>query len=438
MQTEFKVNWFRLLIHSSPCAHWRVTGGRRTAWLAVAIYLVSLTVVTLSVEYGRRFIPNFLSPVGSEHNGILSRTTVWDGEWYRRIATEGYSYHQSTYSSVAFFPAYPVLAMGAMWLLGASPEAALLAVSHTFLLGSLIGLAIYLRVRVEGPQLTRVILFTLLSLAFFPTTFYFRMAYTESMLLFLMILAMYGMRRGWSGIVIALIIGLATATRPVGIALLAPFTLHLWQTSVLALDGAHGDTTRRRIRRFVLSAMSLLPVACWGLLAFIFFQIWAFGEPLAFAKAQVAWGMREMPQSPVAKGLDLITLRPVFALYTPTSPCYWAKTSPGDDLLVNLAFANPIFFFGTAALVVIGAWKRWLDSPEWMLSASLLLIPYVMQARMCMASHARFASVVFPAYMVLGRLLARLPVAIAVYLLCCSALLMGAYTAFFTSWYPLY
>ena len=45
-----------------------------------------------------------------------------------------------------------------------------------------------------------------------------------------------------------------------------------------------------------------------------------------------------------------------------------------------------------------------------MLNFFLLAIPYVTRAyEMCMASHARFAAVVFPAYIVLGRLLGAAP-----------------------------
>jgi hypothetical protein len=91
---------------------------------------------------------------------------------------------------------------------------------------------------------------------------------------------------------------------------------------------------------------------------------------------------------------------------------------------------NPIYFVGTAALIGIGAWKRWLTSYEIMVSATLLAIPYLTKAyENAMASQSRFAAVVFPAYIVIGELLVRLPREIALSLLCLSAFLMGIYSA---------
>jgi hypothetical protein len=52
-----------------------------------------------------------------------------------------------------------------------------------------------------------------------------------------------------------------------------------------------------------------------------------------------------------------------------------------------------------------------------------------------MASQDRYASVVFPAYIVMGHLPAHLPKLVSGYLLFCSGLLMGAYAALFSLWY---
>ena len=53
------------------------------------------------------------------------------------------------------------------------------------------------------------------------------MAYTEALFLFLTILCLYGMERRWPLVVIALLIGLTTAARLVGVALIPPFILHV-------------------------------------------------------------------------------------------------------------------------------------------------------------------------------------------------------------------
>jgi hypothetical protein len=67
------------------------------------------------------------------------------------------------------------------------------------------------------------------------------------------------------------------------------------------------------------------------------------------------------------------------------------------------------------------------------------LIPYVLQAdRACMAAEARYASSVFPAYLVVGQILTRLPGPLASALLALSAVTLAVYSAMFVSWYWFY
>ncbi len=76
--------------------------------------------------------------------------------------------------------------------------------------------------------------------------------------------------------------------------------------------------------------------------------------------------------------------------------------------------------------------KKWLTGPEIVLSFFLLAIPYVTRAyEMCMASHARFAAVVFPAYIVLGRLLGAAPAWM-------TWVVIGAFSIMLMTWTALY
>ena len=68
------------------------------------------------------------------------------------------------------------------------------------------------------PFSTRFVLYTVLALALFPTSFFMRMVYTESLFLFLVLLTFVAMQRNWPLAVIAVIAGTATATRSVGVA----------------------------------------------------------------------------------------------------------------------------------------------------------------------------------------------------------------------------
>jgi hypothetical protein len=71
----------------------------------------------------------------------------WDGEWYLRIAQSGYDYDPSQPSSVAFFPAYPLLARGVSRVLGVDPVVSLLVVSHASLIAAFALTVAYVRLR---------------------------------------------------------------------------------------------------------------------------------------------------------------------------------------------------------------------------------------------------------------------------------------------------
>lgn len=390
----------------------------------LTFYYFTTLMVIAAVVFAVDFVPLHRTHPGSNTRVDLpSAFAAWDGEWYVRITSAGYSYDPERMSSVAFFPLYPWLAGAIVHSTGMRPEWALLLVSHTALLAAFAFLAVYVqqRFQTEGPDLSA---WTLLAFGLFPTTFYFRMTYTESLFMLLAVLTLYGMERRWPLGWIALLVGLATATRTVGGALLPVVALHVWRTS---------DTVRGAVGRCLV----WLPLCCWGLAGYVLFQAITFGEPLAFLQTQVHWNERDLQLTERIVGL--LTLEPIRAVYDPNSPCYWARVPPQGNVLFNLKAANPLYFLGTVALIVLGVRKRWLNANEVLLAAGLLGIAYCLQAsRSCMSSQARYASVVFPVYIVLGQLLHRAPPPLAAALLAISAILLAIYSAMFVSWYWYY
>jgi hypothetical protein len=356
------------------------------------------------------------APVKRER--MLSAFANHDGIWYKRIVTKGYAYDPEKMSPVAFFPLYPLLAASLMRVADLSPEAALLVVSHICLAAAFVLAALYIRPRLVGSP-PGVADYVLLSMGLMPATLFFRMTYTESLFILLSVLALFAMDRRWPLLGIALVIGLATATRPVGVGLLAPFVLYCWR---------HCSTGRE----FLLKTAFLLPIACWGIAAYALYQGICFGEPLAFANTQSHWGRSPAPL--FERLFSLLTYEPIWQVYDRTSPFYWAS----DERFPFFSWAavNPLYFVLTAILVLIGAYQRWLSSYEIILAAALLLIPYFTRAHeMFMSSQARFAAVVFPVYLVLGHLLARLPRSVAVAMLSIAAFYLGAFSALFANGY---
>jgi len=416
--------------------------------LGFTFYYMTGLIVVVAVVFALDFVSLCRAHSGSQTRvDLVSSFAAWDGEWYVRIASAGYSYDAERMSSVAFFPLYPWLAGAIVHTTGMRPEWALLLVSHGALIAVFALSAAYVgrRFPAADPDLA---LWTLLALGLFPTTFYFRMAYTESGFLLVTLLALYGMERGWRPLSIALVIGLATAARTVGVALVPVFALYLWQRMAGEVVSTENGTTKsgtgtdrpdRSQSHFswLWQCAVWLPVCCWGLLGYMAFQWIAFGEPLAFVKTQVHWNERSLGFADQMIGA--FTLEPIRAVYDPSSACYWGRVPPQDNLLFNLKAANPVYFLAAVALVGAGAWKRWLNGRELLLSAGLLLIPYCLAAsRAGMSSHARYAAVVFPMYLVLGHLLHRTPPPLAAALLAISGLFLAIYSAMFVSWYWYY
>jgi hypothetical protein len=183
-----------------------------------------------------------------------------------------------------------------------------------------------------------------------------------------------------------------------------------------------------------LSFVLALLVSMSGLLVFMAYQQFAFGDALAFAKIQEHWQLQSVPAW--RKLVALVTLEPLWAVYTGGPLRSWEVA--GIDPLLNLQLANPFYVFVAAVSVAWGSWKRWLTWEESLTAAALILIPYVTKSiETGMASQGRYVSVVIPMYIVMGEVLRRLGPVWTVYAVAPAAFLMGAYAALFAAGYIL-
>ncbi len=382
-------------------------------------YYLTTAIVLLGVVVGHDYVRPAQQPL-AKRGDFVQTFANWDGEWYVRILRDGYHYRPGEPSDVAFFPALPLLGRAVAFLTGLRPDAALLVVAHLSLAAAFVLLAAYLRQRREAAS-ADVETWALLAFGLWPTTFFFRMAYSEALFVLCLVAALYGMERRWPAVLISLVCGLATATRSVGVCLLVPLALYIVRT---APD-----------RRGALVRLGLLPLACWGLIAFMAYQQWQFGDALAFARTQEYWRVR--PAAPWTERLvDLLTLEPVRGVFDPAAPCSWQRPAAEVSPLFSLHLANPLYWLLALALLGVGIARRWLTAYEWTLALGLLAAPYLLRGHeMCMAGMGRFAAVAFPVYLVMGQVLARLPPGVAAGLLALSAFLLGAYAALFAAWY---
>ncbi len=396
----------------------------RQDWLLGGqFWALSGIVVSLGVSFGIGVLPQLESPSGlkTKNNNVWAN---WDGEWYANIAQEGYFFDSGKHSNVAFFPLFALLGKWLASLTGLTVGAALVAISNASLLLSFVLLSAYVRSEL-GLTDSQDIAIILLLFGLWPTTVFFRMAYSESLFVMLSLLVLYGGQQKWPLIVIAAIAGLASATRSVGVVLLPVVWLCAWKRE--------GTPLRRTIQLFAVT-----PVAVFGLLGFMAYQWMRFDDPLAFVHAQDRWTNR--PNRPLLDHvLGLMTLAPVRGVYDSSEVVYWGRHEASAGPLFSLAFANPIYFVGTGVVLGIGVCKRWLSHEETVFGFGLLLIPYCLHSyRIGMQGHGRMAAVVIPFYLVLGRLLLKLPTDTRAAILAVLATLLFAYSGLFATWHRIF
>ena len=157
-------------------------------------------------------VPGWPAPLVTAgwHNalGALERQ---DALWFLRIADRGY---RPDDGSAAFFPLYPLLVRGVAVLTGGRTLLAGILVSNASFLGALI--VLYGLTTLEfGEAHART---TVVTLALFPTSFFFLAPYSESTFLLLSVSAFWFARRDrWT--LAALAAALAAMTRSVGVVL---------------------------------------------------------------------------------------------------------------------------------------------------------------------------------------------------------------------------
>ncbi|HSG15968.1 MAG TPA: mannosyltransferase family protein, partial [Anaerolineae bacterium] len=194
----------------------------------------------------------------------------WDSGWYLNIVTRGYDYVPGQQSNVVFFPLYPYLIR--LFSIGSQDRDVQIVtgwvVSNAFAL-----LAFYLLYQLilldAGPDVGRRAIWLL---AFFPTSFFFSVVYTESLFLALTVGAFYVARkRRW--LAAGLLGGLGAVTRVTGAFLILPLAWEWYQ---------------QKPRRWS-SAWSLMLIPL-GLGAYMVYLGRNFGDPLAFSAAQFHFG----------------------------------------------------------------------------------------------------------------------------------------------------
>jgi hypothetical protein len=374
----------------------------------LAVFLLSRLLFVGAGALAAAYLPQ-AEPGGEplEPPGFLSYWAHWDGAWYSEIATDGYG--ERAPASTAFFPLYPMLVrLGvAIW---DSPAFWGVLIS---LFSTLFALFFVYRIaeNLDGGGAARA---ATLALAFFPTAFYLNAVYTEALFLALTAGAFWAARVRRDLLLAGLLGALAAATRNLGVLLLLPLSLE-WL---------------RHRREFGWRGPLGLALVPAGLLGYAAFLGGRFGDPLVFAAQQSAYWGRELA-SPVATAASAWRAAGEGAGYLLDPAALFLDTSPGPTLeasnALNLAF---IAVFLVLIGVGFGSLPPGLSIYAFVIVSLPLLTP---SPSFPLMSLPRFVLGAFPIFLVLGYLLSRSRMALAVWLVL-SAGSGVALTALFASW----
>lgn len=320
-------------------------------------YLAHLLLVFLAGYFAVVFFPGNYDP--REITNIVTQgLNRWDSGWYLQIVRDGYDTR-----SAAFFPLYPLL-IHLCARLGVDPVMAGIAISNLALWGLLAVFFLLAGMDTDMSSAQRATWY----LALFPTAFYLSAIYTESLYLFLVLLAFYFARRSWwlpagaAGM-------LASATRNMGIFL----SLALLLEYLTARSG--------KIKKDICF-LGLIPLGAILFMAYLKIRL---GDPLAFLHAQQHWDRHfDWPW---------ITFKQTMI--------YIGHNYNFFHNLLDLSFT----FYGVA-LFLLSLFKGWRLRPSYgFFVLTGLLVPLLSPAtHEPLFSMPRFVMVLFPLYLILARL----------------------------------
>jgi hypothetical protein len=288
----------------------------------------------------------------------------WDTGWYLSIIETGYHRELGAQSNVAFFPVYPLLVR---WIssLGPEPVAAGVGLSLACFLAALFVLRRLLLTRLEPRAASNALLLT----AFWPFSFFFGLAYTES--LFLLLAAASFMfaheERWWPA---ALCAGVASATRVVGVFVAVGIVLAFLQKDEW-----------RPTPRYLMKSAALGIVGASGLLAFMAYLARHTGSALAFLEVQSFWPDRGQGVAGLKRVPEILT-----------------SQASSVEYATLLVFLIPlVLFLGLSIYVLLR-----LDSAWGAFCLMTLLAPLLTGS---IASTNRYVLVLFPCFAAVAELL---------------------------------
>ena len=310
-----------------------------------------LFILWRAILFGIERIAPAFWPLRDNFLGQLSPWANFDGAHYTSIARDGYGVYQT-----AFFPLYPILIRILTNITKLPFEYAAIFISH---IAFLTGLFIFWKYLEKARSRVWTIAFLLL----YPASFFFAAAYSESVFFVLAAGALLAIKRKY-WILAACFIGLASATRLVGVFLIIPLVF----------------AARRRSWTVV--------IALTGFFTYMMYLWRTIGDPLAFFHVQAAFGAGR-------SGGELIFLPQVFWRYLRI----FMTVSTGELLYYVAVLEVSSFILGMVLLLI--AWRKRYDPALLLYSACVLILPTLTGT---LSSMPRYLLAAFPLFSVLGEM----------------------------------
>lgn len=287
---------------------------------------------------------------------------AWDGRWYQQIAAHGYLLIPGRQSNPAFFPLLPIL-LHACAVAGIPLRAAGLLIANGAFLLALLGFYELSRAFLAEPDARRATLY----LAIFPFGFVFSMVYPESIALAAFVFAgLFAIRGRW--LTCAVCASLATLARPEGALLVLPLLAIAWRSR---------DRGRLEWARSLTASLAA-PATLAALSAYFWFNL---GDPLAWRKAELAWGRSFSPTG----------------VYQALHELYIAIVRHHQSLWLFRDFGFCLLY----ALLLFVAFRRGFPRSWILVGAAIVLLPL---ASGSFNSDARFGLLALPVFWALALL----------------------------------
>ncbi len=258
----------------------------------VAVSVALVVVVGLSAAHLPRAAEAGLANPDIPGGPWMEGWVHWDAGWYLAIADDGYFYVPGRQSSVAFFPAYPLLLRAVDVVVG-NPFVAGMLVTWVCGLGVAVLFWHWCRRRLAPSPATPAVVLLLV----FPYAWFFHLSIYADALFIVAVLGSFTLLDADHPWLAGLVGVVATAARPIGLAVAIGLAVRALERRG-ALRVPRGALARFRIpislRRDRLRAADAgVLVSLGGLGAYCSYLLVRFGDPLAFAAVQASPGWEQ-------------------------------------------------------------------------------------------------------------------------------------------------